>query len=171
RLTLATIVVAAPFSIAGAVDIDQQIAAIRAVAAEGRGNQEAALAWRELVRQRARALPEILAAFDDANPLAVNYLRSAVATIAQRELENGGSLPTAELEKFVRKTKHDPRSRRLAYELLVGVDSAAPDRIIPEMLHDPGVEFRRDAVARLIDQASKQLSAAEKDEAHRLLAD
>jgi hypothetical protein len=171
RLTLATIVVAVPLSVAGAADIDQQIGTIRAVAAEGRGNQEAALAWRELVRQRAQALPEILAAFDDANPIAVNYLRSAVETIAQRELENGGSLPAAKLEKFVRDTNRDPRSRRLAYELLVGVDSAAPERIIPEMLHDPSVEFRRDAVARLIDQASKQLSAAEKDEARRLLAD
>src|SRR5262245_53541525 len=96
RITLAAIAVAAPFSAAGAADIDQHVGAIRAVAAEGRGNQEAALAWRELVRQKAQALPEILAAFDDANPIAVNYLRSAVETIAQRELENGGSLPAAE---------------------------------------------------------------------------
>jgi len=158
-------------SVAGAPDLDQQIRAIRAVAAEGRGNQEASAALRGLVRQKAAVLPEILAGFDDANPLAVNYLRSAAETIAQRELENGGRLPAVELEKFVRDTSHDARARRLAYELIAGMDPAAPDRIIPGLLHDPSVEFRRDAVARLIDQAPKLLSAGEQAEARKLLAD
>src|SRR4029078_12554594 len=118
-----------------------QLRAIRAVAAEGNGNKEAGLAWRELSRSRAQDIPEILAAFDEANPLAVNYLRSAVETIAQRELEQGGKLPAGEREKLMLDTKPDPRGRRLAYELLAGVDSAAPDRIIPGLLHDPSVEF------------------------------
>jgi hypothetical protein len=144
---------------------------IRAVAAEGNGNKEAGLAWRALVKNRAQSLPEILEAFDDANPLAANYLRSAVETIAQRELEAGGKLPAAELESFVRDTNRDPRGRRLAYELLVGVDPAAPDRLIPGMLHDPGVAFRRDAVARLTEQAPLRLAAGEKEEARKLLVE
>ena len=52
------------------------------------------------------------------------------------------------LDEFVRDTRHDPRGRRLAYELIAKVDPSAPDRIIPGMLDDPSVEFRRDAVAR-----------------------
>jgi hypothetical protein len=144
---------------------------IRAVAAEGSGSREAGLAWREVVKNRAQALPEILAAFDDANPLAVNYLRSAVETIAQRETDKGGKLPAEALEKFVRDTKRDPRGRRLAYELLASVDPSAPDRLIPGMLNDPGVEFRRDSVARLVEQASTRLAADEKDGARTLLAE
>jgi hypothetical protein len=171
RTSFVAVVLSGCLLVADAAEIEQQIQTIRAVAAEGRGNQEAALSWRELVRQKAASLPEILAAFDDANPIAVNYLRSAVETIAQRELESGGSLPAIQLEEFVHDTKHDPRSRRLAYELLVGVDSAAPDRIIPGMLNDPSVEFRRDAVARLIEQAPRRLNADEKDEARKLLVD
>jgi hypothetical protein len=171
RTYCAAVFVSGVLSHASAAEIDEQIRAIRAVAAEGRGNQEASGAWRELVRQKAQSLPEILAAFDDANPIAVNYLRSAVETIAQRELENGGSLPAVELEKFVRDTKRDPRGRRLAYELLVGVDPSTADRIIPGMLHDPSVEFRRDAVARSIEQASKLLDAGDKHAARKVLAE
>ncbi len=152
-------------------DLAANLRTIRAVAAEGNGSKEAGTAWRELVKNRAQALPDILAAFDDSNPLAVNYLRSAVETIAQRETDNGGTLPAEALEKFVRDTKRDPRGRRLAYELLASVDPSAPDRLIPGMLNDPGVEFRRDAVARLVEQASKKLSGDEKDVARKLFVE
>src|SRR5712691_6138270 len=111
-LTLAALV--AWTELGAADDIAPEIRVIRAVAAEGRGNKEATLALRKLARQPARALPAILAALDGANPIAANYLRSAVETIAQREIEDGGKLPAAELEKFVRDTRHDPRGRRLA---------------------------------------------------------
>src|SRR5258708_16753795 len=151
-------------------DVAPEIRVIRAVEAEGRGNKEATLAWRKLARQPARALPAILAALDGANPIAANYLRSAVETIAQRELEDGGKLPAAELEKFVRDTRHDPRGRRLAYELLAGVEPSAPRRIIPQMPNDPSIEFRRDAVARLLEQAPRQLAAGREEEARRSLA-
>ena len=76
-----------------------------------------------------------------------------------------GKLPAAELEKFVRDTDHDPRGRRLAYELLAGIDPTAPDRLIPGMLHDPGVPFRRDAVSRLVEAAAKSLIADAKEDA------
>lgn len=144
--------------VAAAGDLEKPLQAIRDVAAEGRGNKEAQAAWRELATAKARALPEILAALDGANPLAANYLRGAVETIAQREREAGRQLPVAELEKFILDTKHDPRGRRLAFELLAGVDALAPDRLIPGLLHDPSVEFRRDAVDRLIEKSS-QLTA------------
>jgi len=150
-----------------AAEFGSQIRTIRAVDAEGRGNKEAALAWRELAQAKAAALPELLAALDGANPIAANYLRSAVETVAQRELERTGRLPARELEKFVRDTKHDPRARRLAFELLAGVDPEARERIIPEMLNDPSVEFRRDAVARLLDASAQLLSAEKPDEARK----
>ena len=154
---------------APAAELDRNLRTIRAVESEGRGNKEAALAWRELARSPARELPIIFLAFDGANPLAANYLRSAVETISQRELDKGVKLPVAELEKFVLDTRHDAQGRRLAFELLTKVDPAASDRLIPGMVNDPGVEFRRDAVARLIDEAAKLLTDEKRDAARHML--
>jgi len=141
------------------------IRALRAVGPQGKGNREAAQAFSELARSDANVLPVILAAFDDANPLAVNWLRNAAETIAQRELEKGHQLPAAELEKFVLSTDRDPRARRLAYELLVRVDRTATHRLIPGMLNDPSVELRRDAVQRLLDEAQSLFESDKKEAA------
>lgn len=138
-----------------AEDTADLIRTIRAVGPEARGNREAARAWSELAGRDATYLPVILVAFDDANPLAVNWLRSAAETIAQRTLDKGGKLPAPILERFVQTTDRDPRARRLAFELLARVDKTAPDRLIPGMLNDPSVELRRDAVQRLIDEANR----------------
>ncbi len=86
-------------------------------------------------------------------PLAENWIRAAVDTIAEREIENNGNLPTKDLENFVRDASHSPRARRIAYEWLVKVDHSAPERLLPTMLDDPSLELRYDAIASLIDDA------------------
>lgn len=146
-------------------DVPEAIRVIRTVGPEGQAGLAATRAWKELSASKGSALPAILAGLDDANPLAANYLRSAVEAIADRELARGGQLPADELEKFLLDLKHDPRARRLAFELLARVDKSAPDRLIPGMLNDPSVELRRDAVARLIEQGNEQLDAEKKDDA------
>lgn len=103
----------------------------------------------------------ILAGMKDAGPLATNWLRAAVDTIAERHLNKTGELPMDDLEAFLFETKQSPRARRLAYEWIVRVDPAAEARLMPKMLHDPSLELRRDAVARVLDAAAK----AEGDEA------
>ena len=136
-------------------DLKDQLEVIRKVGPQGQGHPAAAVAWKEVIAAEAEALPQILAAFDDANPLAANWLRGAVESIADRTLTADGKLPVAALEKFVLEVKHDPRARRLAFEWLTRVDPTVPERLIPGMLNDPSVEFRRDAVQRLLDQAAK----------------
>ena len=84
----------------GADPLDPLLARIKSVGREGAGNAEAASAWRELARQGAEELPTILAALDDADATAANWLRSAVDAIAERELTAGRSLPAAKLESF-----------------------------------------------------------------------
>src|SRR5262245_60760449 len=64
-----------------------------AVGGEGRGHVEASKAWRTLVTAEAAQLPQILAARDGANDLAVNWLRSAVETIAAKAMQSGGRPP------------------------------------------------------------------------------
>src|SRR5689334_20049644 len=67
----------------GADQVGRLVARIRAVGGEGAGNAEAAAAWKELVRLGPGALPEVLAALDDAGPVAANWLRAAVDAVAE----------------------------------------------------------------------------------------
>ncbi|HVU87470.1 MAG TPA: hypothetical protein VHD36_09110 [Pirellulales bacterium] len=133
----------------------QQIATIKAVGSEGAGTAQAQQAWKQLSQADVTAIWTILWALDDANPLAANWLRASVDAIAERQLRNGGKLPKNDLEVFTLDTKHSPRARRLAFDWLCRADTTAADRLIPSMLNDPGLEFRRDAVARVIAEAEQ----------------
>ena len=151
---------AAPSSrLAGPIQI------IRAVGPEGRGNAEAAAAWQKLAAAEAEGLPAILSAMDGANELALNWLRAAVDSIASRELAAGRKLPVAALEKFVRDTKHHPRARRLAYELIARADSAKAQSLIAGLRDDPSTELRRDAVQILVDEATALTKAGKTNDA------
>jgi len=134
-----------------AADISDALKTIRAVGPEGQGNAAAAKAWQSLVKAEANALPKILAGMDGANPLAANWLRAAVDTISSRAKD----LPQKELMEFLGNQKHDPRARRLAFELIQGTNPKLAARLIPELLNDPSVELRRDAVQQVIDEASQ----------------
>jgi ribosomal protein S18 acetylase RimI-like enzyme len=151
-----------------AASMDGLINTVKAVGPEGKGNEDAIRAVRELSGGSASTLLPLLKAMDDANPLAANWLRGAFEAIADREVNGRGQLPAAELEAFVVDTSHDPHARRLAYEWLLKVDPSLADRLIPKMLLDPGADFRRDAVQRLIDQAAALQAREEQDAAVKL---
>jgi hypothetical protein len=149
-------------------DTPALLARIKSVGREGAGNVEAARAWKELVRRGPSALPELLAAMDDDNPTAANWLRAAVDAIAEKAVKEGKPLPRAALEKFIARTDNPAGARRLAYEWLARVDRSAPGRLLPGMLHDPSPELRRDAVQaaadrarRLLDRGDRKAAAAE----------
>ena len=145
----------APLSITNADDAATLIESVKAVEAFGEGNVAAGAAVEALSDRGADVLPEILAAFDDANPLAENWLRGAFESIAARTLEAGDPLPNDLLEAFVVDRGQYHRARRLAYEWLLKADPTAADRLVPQMIDDPGTELRRDAIARLIDRAQQ----------------
>lgn len=151
--SIAAVILAAVTAQVSAADYSPQLKAIHSVSREGQGNAAAVAAVRALSGASANELVQLLAGFEDASPLAANYLRNAVETAVDRNLAAGKSLPAAQLEAFVLKRSNDPRARRLAFEVLSRVDSAAGDRLIPQMLLDPSPEFRRDAVQRLIAEA------------------
>jgi hypothetical protein len=132
---------------------EELLSTLKDVGREGEGNVEAARALRELTQADAKVLPTILRGLNDAGPVAANWIRSAFETIADREIRRGGKLPQRELETFIRDKTQNPRARRLAFEWLAKVDPSTADRFVPGMLDDPSPEFRRDAVARLIDRA------------------
>ncbi len=139
---------------------------LRKVQPEGVGHREASTAWGRLVQSAdANSLPTILEGMDGASPLAENWLRAAVDAVAERYVQQTGTLPVDRLEAFLTQTAHNPKARRLAYEWLARVDQNASDRLIPNMANDPSPELRRDAVSRLLVVAETTRKANQREDA------
>jgi hypothetical protein len=145
---------------ADAHDLSPELAKIRAVQPKGDGHKDAVAAMKKVSAADAAALPIVIAAMDDASPLVENWIRAAAEAIAQKQVDKGQPLPIVPLEMFLKDTRHSPRGRRLAYELIALQDKTAPDRLIPTLLNDPSLELRREAVAKALDDAAK-ISAKE----------
>ncbi|MFM8283242.1 MAG: hypothetical protein ACKOCW_06745 [Planctomycetaceae bacterium] len=137
--------------------LDAAIAVLRAVDHEGRGHAAATAAWPVAAGGGVATLPRLLAGMDGANPLAANWLRAAVDAVLAR----GEPLPLDDLEAFLVDTGHDPRPRRLAYDLLHGKAPDRAARLLDGMLDDPSVELRRDAVAALVARSDALAAAGE----------
>lgn len=145
--------------------LKEQIAAVRNIGPKGKGHKEARAAWKEIVKNDAGSITTVLAGMDDANVLAINWLRAAVDTMAENTLNAGDSLPVSDIEAFLLDTNHHPRARRSAYEWLIKVDESAYDRLITKFVDDPSMELRRDAIAHLISNAQAALDDGDKDDA------
>ena len=141
-------------------EIAEAIHVIKAVGPEGRGNVQAAAAWKQLAASDAATLLTILEAMDGASDFALNWLRAAVDAIFSRELAAGAKLPMSELGKFLLETRHNPRARRVVFELLARLDPRTSERLLAGMLNDPSLEIRYDAVQKVADQAEQSLVAS-----------
>ena len=151
-------------------DTARALAALKAVAAEGKGNEDAGPAWKALVGKGAAALLPALGAFDDDNPAAANWLRTAVDAIAEAETAAGRPLPADALEAFVKDAKHAAAARHLAYELLAAQDPAAKARLLPGFLDDKSPDLRRAAVAYQLDLLEKAAPPTLKADLEKLFA-
>lgn len=105
-------------------------------------------------------LMAVLKGFKGSSPLSVNWLRNAFEEIVEANKKAAKPLPVEELKGFIADRSESPIARRLAYETLRAADATIEDQLIPDMLLDPSPEFRRDAVARLIQEASAAEAAA-----------
>jgi hypothetical protein len=142
----------------GETDLAAALRIVLAVGPEGQGNAAASRAWPVMAGADTRDLPRVLGAMDGANALAANWLRAAVDAIVERELRAGRALPLAELGEFFTDLLHEPRARRLAFEILTGADPALRRELLPTLLNDPSLELRRDAVQQLVDDGQKALA-------------
>ena len=153
-------------SLAEDATVAKQIAVIKAVGPKGEGHKAAHAAAVQLQKTDIKNLSQVLAGMDGANPLATNWLRGVAEAIALSHVQQGNKLPIAELEKFFAETKHSPRARRLAYELIASVDPDAEQRLIPPLQTDPSLELRYDAIrlaiAKAAEIAKEDKAAAEK---------
>jgi hypothetical protein len=158
-LFLITLFLAPP---AKAATAEELVAKLRSVGREGADNPEAAKAWKELVKCGPDALLPILAGMDDGKKTASNWLRPAVDAIVEKAARDKQPLPKDALEKFVGKTTNPPAGRRVAYEMLTGIDKTAPARLLPGMVHDPSPELRFEAVGAVMADAKKALEKEDK---------
>lgn len=127
--------------------VSDGLKAIKSVGPEGAGSEAAAKGWKAVVQGGVPALVPTLTAFDDATPLAANWLRSVVNAIVEGEQKAGRKLSATDLRSFAATRERNPAARRIAYELLAKVDKDAADAMLPEFLNDPSPELRRDAIA------------------------
>ena len=148
-----------------AAELTKDITTIQAVGAEGAGNAEAAAAFRNLAAADSSAILPLLRAIEPSNPLARNWLRSAVEVIVERELTAKRTLPFDGLQAFLSDRKEAPEARRLAFDLMQSINQAKAEKLIPGFLDDPSTELRRDAVALLMSEGSMQLAREAAEEA------
>ena len=139
--------------------LTKSLQTLRQVGPEGRDNAAAREAWKKVAESDATAIPKILEAMDGANDLGLNWLRAAIEAIVGREQSGGKSLPMDVLEKFVKETRHHPRARRFAYELIAQTSAPTAQALIANMLDDPSSELRRDAVEGVVVQAAQLRTA------------
>ena len=129
---------------------------LKAIGPEGKGNAEASAAWKQVASAPLPVLPGLLEAMDGANDYALNWLRSAVESVEDRGRKAGGKIPVAAVEEFLRDTRHHPRARRLAYEILQRAEPERARRLLPGFVNDPANELRRDAVQLLMVAAGEK---------------
>jgi hypothetical protein len=151
-ITLAILLTARP---ADAGPAESLIKRLLAVGRVGKGNEEAAEAWKELVALGPDALIESLAAIEDDDPISANWLRTAAEAIFEKQGKLTPEL-ARQIEDFVKQTRHARLARRAAYEMLVKTDPTTPARLLPTMLRDPSPELRRDAVALALEVARQK---------------
>jgi hypothetical protein len=134
---------------ASAADISPHLAPLLAVGPEGKGNAEAAAAWKKLVDAAdASSIPDLLKAMNGAGELSANWLRGAVSTLEQR---SAGKLPLDAIKAVATDTKNSPAGRALAFDLIRRADKAQWDALVPALLLDPSAELRREPVSRLLE--------------------
>lgn len=143
-----------------AASIQESIRVIRSVGPEGQGNAAASAAWQALAQSELKSLPMLLAGMDGANDLALNWLRAAVDAVVDRAAAKGEKLPVSALESFVNDRSHNPRARRLAYDLIASANPKTAEQLMTKMLDDPSPELRRDSVQRLVNEADAFRKAA-----------
>lgn len=133
-------------------EVTDSIKLLQSIEPGGKGTATARKAVESLASSG--SLMPVLKGFKGSTPLAVNWLRNAFEEIVEANKKAAKPLPVEELKAFIADRSESPIARRLAYETLRDQDATVEDQLIPDMLLDPSPEFRRDAVARLIKEAS-----------------
>ena len=144
------LIISVSMSSAEAQSVSDLVKTIKQVDHKAAGNAEAAKAYDVLIQGDRETLPAILLAFEGANPLAENYLRSAFEVVAEK---GAGDVPQAALVKILSEKSHNQNARSLTFEWLKANDEATAEKFLESALLDPSPDIRRLAVAKQIELA------------------
>jgi hypothetical protein len=158
--------------------VDDSLAKLTAVEREGRGNEAASVAWREVVQAGPPALPAVLAAAGKGSAVADNWLRLAGDAIVAEARKTATPIPLGEIEAFLKDTARPAAGRQLAFDLLRQADAARAAALEPTLINDPVQELRRGAVQRLIEAAQTRAdwqaalaAVRDEDQTRRIVAE
>jgi len=128
--------------------LDSAIEAIRKVGPNGKGNPQAASAWRELVAKGAEAMIPALEAMEDDSPLPGNWFRSALDAMEDKARQQSQAFPLARVEGFLVDRTKGRAARACALEMLEVNNPSLAEKILEASLDDPSGEIRRKAIRR-----------------------
>ena len=134
-------------------DLDTALETLLTAGPGDSGQTQLQTAWKKVASSDSSAIVTILKAMPDSNPLAQNWLRSTVDTIAERTLQTGAQLPTEELKRFLLEPSHSSRARWVAYEWLNEVAPGPTAELLSQLLNDSSLAIRFEAVSQWMDKA------------------
>lgn len=115
------------------------------------GSEELQAAWRTVSQWPANRLIEVLAAADDANPVALHWLRTAIdGMLEQPNFET----PISELQQVVQDRERKFAARRIARDLLEAANPELMESIMESLIADPIAVFRRPAIEKRVAMAN-----------------
>ena len=155
RLSLAVCLVVFAGGVRAEVDGD----AIKLLQSAGSGadldQSASALAWKSLGSANIDDLPTLLMAYDDATPMGINWLSSAIDRVLQNQ-PIGTPVPTKMLSNYVLNTEHGARGRQMALELLRDQSEEVADQVISRLTEDPSAVMRYPAIERQLKQVADE---------------
>ena len=123
---------------------------------DGNGNLALAEDWRVLATANRGELFELLAALDDASPVAANWIVTAADAANARLIDANRPLATERLTEFTLDTRRAFAARRWTLRELIRTVPERTDELLAKLLNDPVAQFRHPAVQQLIDKAERQ---------------
>ncbi len=153
-----------------ASSVSDAVATVRQASPTDGTGDDVRQAWKTIAAADASEIPSILRGMNDSNPAVENWLRAAADAIAARTLDAGGLLPADALVELLDDSNASPRARRTAYEWLEEIDRDRAQDLLAQMINDPSLELRYDAIALNIERAERAEADTKKQRYARLLA-
>lgn len=141
-------------------DVDSDLSTILNVDHRAEGNLSAQKAYDSLITADKSKLPTLLQAFNGANPLALNYLRSAFEVIVAK---GDGELPMPELLGYLNDQDNNQKARAMVFELIKKNSPEKAEKMLDDMITDSSADIRYQAVAKILDGADSLEGDAQKE--------
>ena len=150
-------------------ELEQAIAVVRTASPTAATTDNIRAGWKTLANADADQIPRMLLGMTDGNPTVDNWIRAAVDEVAQRTLDAGEALPQDALVELLADSSASPRARRVAYEWIETVDADTAQELLAELIDDPSLELRYDAIAAVMEDAAQATGDARKQLYRELL--